>query len=238
MAWATVSPLAGTQPQGDFFVSDTTQREPLGTTITAVDPYWGAGKFIYLKSTDAVLKGSVVIWDESYNAVLCPTTAGQGFPVGIAAYPAASGNYFWAQLEGRCVYKTNATVAADTAVAVAAAGIVGTLANGKQILNCRNRVSATGTVVKTGGTVNGTSVLTFSQGYDGYFLGMAITGTGIPASSVVAVMDPDGKRFSIGSAIGTVDKLATATGSVSITGTYTGFGSGIINNPIAQGQIV
>ena len=237
MAWATISPTAGTQAQGDFQVPDTVQREPLGTTITAVDPYWGTGKFVYLKSNDAVLKGSLVMWDETYQAALLPNTTLQGFPFAVAMSPAASGTYFWAQTEGRCVYKNSATVAADAAVAISAAGIGGASAAGKQLVNFRQRVSATGTVVKTGGTVNGTSVLTFTQGYDGFFLGMAITGTGIPASSVVAVMDPDGKRFSIGSAIGTVDKLATATGSTSITGTYTGFSSAIINNPFAQGAI-
>ena len=238
MAWVSISPLAGTQPQMDFFVSDTVQREPLGTTIMAVDNFWGTGKFIYLKSNDAVLKGSIVSWDELYQATLTPTTAGQGFPVAVAMYPAASGNFFWAQTEGLAVYRTNATVAADTAVAVAAAGIVGTLANGKQIVNCRNRKAATATSTKVVNTTNGSSVLTAISGYDGIFLGGAITGTGIPSSSVVAAMDPDGKRFSIGSAIGTIDKLATGTASVTITQTFTGFGWGLINNPFAQGQIV
>jgi hypothetical protein len=67
---------------------------------------------------------------------------------------------------------------------------------------------------------------------------MALSGTGIPASTVVAALDPDGKRIYMGSAIATIDKLATATGSITLTGTYTGFGSGLINNPFAQGAIL
>lgn len=235
--FASVSPTLGTQPFNDWFVSDTVQRQPLGMTVTATDPYWGTGKFVYLKSTAAILKGSLVMWDEAYNAALLPSTANQGFPFGVAMYPAASGNYFWVQTEGRAVYATNATVAADAAIGVAAAGIAGTNAAGKQLLNVRNRISATGTVTVSVNTTNGNGILYASKGYDGFFLGAALSGTGIPASTIVAGLDPDGKRIYMGSAIGTFDKTATITGSATLTGTYTGFGSGILNNPIAQGAI-
>lgn len=235
--FASVSPTLGTQPFNDWFVSDAVQRQPLGQTITATDPFWGAGKFIYLKSNAAVLKGSLVMWDELYQAALLPSTTLQGFPFAVAMYPAASGNFFWAQTEGRCVYATNATVAADVAITVAAAGIAGTLVAGKQLVNVRNRLSATATVAKSVNTQNGTNVLMCPQGYDGLFVGIALSGTGIPASTLAAGLDPDGKRIYMGSAIGTFDKLATATGSITLTGTYTGFGSGMINNPFAQGAI-
>jgi hypothetical protein len=154
--------------------------------------------------------------------------------------PMASGTFGWLQLEGRAVYKTNATVAADTVIgiAAAAAGIAGTNTAGKQLVNVRNRISATGTKTFTASTVNGSSTLLVTNGYDGAFLGMALSGTGIPASTVVAALDPDGKRIYMGSAIATIDKLATATGSITLTGTYTGFGSGLINNPFAQGAIL
>lgn len=230
--------FAGPSPFNDWFAPDTTQRHVLGLEVVAVDPYWGLGKFLYIKSNDAILKGSLVAFNGSYNGVLLPSTAGQGFPFGVAMAPMASGTYGWIQVAGRCVYKTNATVAADTAVAVAAAGIAGTLANGKQLVNCRNVVAATGTTTVTAQTTNGTGVLKTS-GYDGFFLGMALSGTGIPASTVVAKLDPDGMTIYTGSAIGTLgDKNSTATGSITLTGTYTGFGSGMIMYPFAQGQIV
>ena len=236
--FASISPTPGTQPFNDWFVSDTVQRQPLGMTVTAVDPYWGTGKFVYLKSNDVILKGSVIIWDETYQATLCPNTTLQGFPVGFAMYPAASGNYFWAQTEGRVVYKTNATVAADAAIALAAAGILGASAASKQIVNLRNRVSATGTVTGSANTYNGTNVLYFPKGYDGFALGLALTGTGVGASAVVAGLDPDGKRVYTGTAIGTLTGAnQTATGFVTVTGTYTGYGSGVANNAFAQGAI-
>lgn len=236
--FAVIGSPAGSQPFNDWFTPDTTQRHVLGTKVTAVDPFWGQGEFLYVKSVAAVLKGSLVMWNSVYDGDLLPSTAGQGFPFGVAMAPMASGVYGWIQIAGRCVYKTNATVAADTAIAVAAAGIAGTLANGKQLLGVRNVVAATGTKTVTATTTNGNGILQTS-GYDGFFIGMALSGTGIPASTVVAKLDPDGKTIYTGSAIGTLgDKNSTASGSITLTGTYTGFGSGMINNPCAQGQVV
>jgi hypothetical protein len=236
--FSAISGFAGTQPFNDWFTPDTVQRHVLGTRVTAVDPYWGLGTFMYVKSNDAILKGSLVMWDESFNGALLPSTANQGFSFGVAMAPMASGVYGWVQVEGRAVYKTNATVAADAAIGVAAAGIAGTNAAGKQLLNVRNRVAATGIVTATATTTNGTNVLYCPKGYDGFFLGAALSGTGIPASTVVAGLDPDGKRIYTGSAIGTFgDKNSTATGNITLTGTYTGYGSGVINNPFAQGAI-
>lgn len=236
--FAAISPTVGTQPFNDWFTPDTTKRQPLGMVVTAVDPFWGTGEFVYVLSAGTLLKGSVCTWDEAYNAILVPSTTLQGFPLGVAMAPMASGVYGWLQISGRAVYATSATVAADAAIAIAAAGVIGASATGKQIVNARNRVSATGTVTVTVNTQNGTNVLFAPKGYDGFFLGMALSGTGIGASAVVAALDPDGKRIYTGTAIGTpTGANQTATGSVTLTGTYTGFGSGIINRPFAQGAI-
>lgn len=240
--------VAGNQPFNDWFAPDTVQRHPLGTKITATDEFWGLGEFIYVKSNDAILKGSLAAIGgaasalgvaTAYLGTLLPSTAGQGFPFGVAMAPMASGTFGWLQLSGATVYKTNATVAADTAVAVAAAGIVGTLANGKQLVGVRNTVAATGTNTVSAATTNGSGVIVCNGDYSGFFIGMAITGTGIPASTVVAKLDPDGRTVYTGSAIGTLgDKNCTATGQITMTGTYTGYGQGFIMNPFAQGQVV
>jgi hypothetical protein len=235
--FSAITPFAGTQPFNDWFAPDTTQRHALGVVIEAVDPYWGTGRFLYVKSNATIAKGNFCIWDETYQATLLPNTANQGFSTGVAMAPMASGTYGWLQLEGRAVYTTTATVAADAAIGITGAGTVGAVSAGKQILGVRNRVSATGTITGAATTQNGTGTLLFQKGYDGFFLGMALSGTGVPASTVVAGLDPDGKRVYMGSAIGTFDKTATATGSATITGTYTGYGSGVLNGPCAQGQI-
>lgn len=236
--FSAVTPFIGHNPFNDWFAATTDQRHPLGLTLMAVDPFWGTGEFMYFKSNDAILKGSLSMWDEVYQGTLLPSTALQGFSFGVAMTPVASASFGWMQLSGRCVYKTNATVAADVAIAVAAAGIAGTLVAGKQLLNTRNRIAATGTKTFTVNTQSGTGVLVAIAGYDGAFLGMALSGTGIPASTVVAALDPDGRRIYTGSAIGTLgDKNSTATGQITLTGTYTGFGGAIINRPFAQGAI-
>jgi hypothetical protein len=41
----------------------------------------------------------------------------------------------------------------------------------------------------------------------------------------------------MGSAVGTIDKLATASGTVSVTGTYTNFLVGYLNRAHVQGAI-
>ncbi len=236
--FSQVNPTVGVQPFNDWFAPDTVQRNQLGITVMAVDPFWGTGEFLYIKSNDTILKGSLVMWDESYNGALLPNTTLQGFPFGVAMAPMASGTYGWIQISGRAVYKTNATVAADAAIGITAAGVAGTLAASKQLVNVRNRISATGTKTFTASTQSGTGVLYCPNGYDGAFLGMALSGTGIPASTVVAGLDPDGKRILTGSAIGTFgDKNSTATGTITLTGTYTGYGSGVIKRPFAQGAI-
>lgn len=236
--FASISPVLGTQPFNDWFTPDTTQRHVLGMEVTAVDPFWGTGVFMYIKSNDALLKGSAVMWDEVYQGVLLPSTVTQGFPFGIAMAPIPSGSFGWIQTVGRAVIKTNATVAADGVLAVAAAGVLGATATGKQVLGIRNRISATGTKTFTVSTQNGTGILLAAGGYDGAFLGMALSGTGIPASTLVAGLDPDGKRIYTGSAIGTLgDKNSTATGTITLTGTYTGYGSAMLNRPSCM-QIV
>lgn len=237
--FASISPTLGTQAFNDFYTVDAVQRQPLGTVVTSVDPFWGTGEFIYLKSNDTIVKGSCVVWDETYTSVLCPNTANQAFPVGFAMPGAASATYyFWAQISGFTVYKTNATVAADAAMGLTAAGVLGASSAGKEIVNCRNRKAATATKTWTATTTIGTGVLVCPSGYDGAFLGMALSGTGIPASTVVAGLDPDGKRIYTGSAIGTLgDKNSTASGSITLTGTFTGYGAGVINRPNAQGRI-
>ncbi len=236
--FVTTHSVAGMQPINDWFSPDTTQRHPLGFVVDAFSPAFGQGRFIYIQSNDAILKGSLVAWDKDHKGVLLPSTAGQGFPFGVAIAPMASGTFGWIQVGGQAVYKTNATVAADTAVAVAAAGIVGTLANGKQLCGVRNVVAATGTITVTATTKNNSHILR-TNGYGKFTLGLALSGTGIPASTVVAKLDEDGRTIYMGSAIGTVgDKLATADGSITLTGTYTGFGVGILQSPFAQGQVV
>lgn len=225
---------AGPQPFNDWFLPDTVQRVQLGLQLEAVDPYWGWGVFQYVKSNDAILKGSAVIVGTmpTFLGTLYPNTANLASPVGFAMAPMAAGTFGWLQVAGAAVYKTNATVAADVPIGIAAAGIVGTFVTGKGFLGVHNVKSATATTALTNvQTTQNSNILFCPGGFDGWFLGMALSGANIPASTVVASLNADGRTVVMGSAIGTPDKLATATGSITVTGTYTGFGAGLLTYP-------
>jgi len=232
--------FAGATPFNDWFAPDTTQRHPLGYIVDAVDPYWGYGKFQYIKSNDAILKGSLVIVGTfpTFLGTLLPNTASLGVPFGVAMAPMASGTYGWIQLVGCTVYQTSATVAADATVGIGAAGKVGAYSTLKGMVNVHNLKAATATTTWTANTTNGTGKIVVPNGYDGAFLGMALSGSGVPASTVVAKLDPDGKTIYTGSAIHTLgDKNSTATGSITLTGTYTGFGAGYIQYPSTSSAV-
>jgi len=231
--------FAGPTPFNDWFTPDTTQRMQLGTVIEAIDPYWGYGEFMYIKSNDAIIKGSLVIVGTfpTFLGTLLPSTASLGAPFGVAMAPMASGTYGWIQISGCAVYKTSATVAADAAVGIGSAGMIGAYSTLKGMVNVHNLKAATATTTVTAGTTTGTGVLT-TGGYDGFFLGMALSGTGIPASTVVAGLSSDGRTILTGSAIGTFgDKNSTATGTITLTGTYTGYGAGMIMRPSTSSAV-
>ena len=63
-------------------------------------------------------------------------------------------------------------------------------------------------------------------------VGVAVTGTGIPASTTITAIDPDNRTV-------TMSANATATGSVSVTGTYNDatifYNVVTVNRPGAQG---
>lgn len=236
------APLNGSvnpQPFNDWFSPSSTQRFPLLMKMEGVDPYWGYGEFLYGKAVSSTPKGSLCYQTATLGSFeLTPNTANLGQSIFVAMNKMAAADYGWYMSAGLAVVVTNATVAALAAIGIGAAGTAGTNGAGKQILGCTVMKSATATVAITNvQTQNGTGILK-TKGYDGWFLGMTLSGTGIPASTVVAALDPDGMTVYTGSAIGTLgDKTSTATGLVTVTGTYTGYGLLQINAPFGQGAI-
>lgn len=237
---ATQYPLIGSQPVGNFFTPDTVQRHPLGAVITYDDPYWGGGEAIYLAipATVAFKVGEVVTYGTNqYQAVDVPNTANLAYGVAFAlnanAANASSVQYGWFQTVGQALALSTASVAAGAAIGIAAAGKLGANSAGKQIQNAMVSLAATTTVVKANTqTVNGSPIIRPTS-TDGWFVGMAVSGTGIPASTTV---------LSIDTARGvTMSANATATGSVSVTGTYndgTNYWNVVtINGPSTQGAI-
>lgn len=238
---ATGFPLLGSQPVGNFFIPDSTQRHKLGATITVVDPYYGGQELIYLAVpvSTALKVGHAVTWDINNNIVALPNTAGQGVPVALAlnavASDASNVQYSWFVIEGQTLAWSNASVAAAALIGVVAAGQLGAVANGKEILNARVAAAATTTVAKANTSTQSGSTLLRVLNTDGWFVGIALSGTGIAASTTVTAIDPDNRTV-------TMNNAATATGSVTVTGTRndaTNFYNVVtIDRPFAQGQVV
>lgn len=241
MRFAPIPPVGLRQAIAQWFVPTTTQNHVLGMKVDAMDPYWGYGEFIYGKAAAALNVGNLVVQQATLGTFdKMPNTAALGQPCLVATNEFAISTYGWFQKAGIVPVKSTATVAAAVAVGLTGAGTVGAVTNGKQISGYIQLASQTGTkTFANTQTSNGDYRLICTVGYDGMFLGAALSGTGVPASTVVAGLDPDGKTVYMGSAVGTIgDKTATANGSVTVTATYTGYSLAHIESPFGQGQVV
>jgi hypothetical protein len=239
---ATAYPLIGSQPVGNFFVPDTTQRHPLGSIITFNDPYWGGGEAIYLQmpASTALKVGHILAYDTATADVAsaAANTANLGKSIAFlmnAVASNASAQYAWCIISGQFPVYSNASVAADTGIGIVAAGQAGAQAAGKQILNCRVTKPATTTVVKANTQQFSSTVLRATVGgTDGWFVGVALSGTGVGAAAVINAIDPDNRTV-------TASVVSTASNSVSVTGTYndaTSFWNVCtFNRPFLQGAI-
>lgn len=231
-------PILGTQPVGNFFQPDTVQRQPLGQTLSVSDPFYGGQELVYLAipTSTALNVGHAVTWDVNNTAVVLPNTANQGVPVAFSLNQVASNaalQYGWFIIEGQALCWSSASVAAAAAIGIVAAGQLGANSAGKEILGARVAAAATTTVVKANTRTQSGSTVIFPTNTDGWFVGMAVSGTGIAASSVITAIG-DLNRV-------TLNNAATATGSVSVTGTRndgTNFWNlVVVDRPQAQGAI-
>jgi len=223
----------GEGPMADIFAPDTIQRFVLGSQQDAVDPYFGYGRFIYLKypASQAVNPGRLLsVVDQTFLTADLPSTAGLGYPFVVARQVCASSataQYGWFQIEGVCPLQVNASVAAGVVIGNAAAGVGGTNTAGKQLLGVKVLQPSTFNLTKAANTVNGSAVIGVSN-VDGLFVGLTISGTGV--SGTILSLDPSGRFI-------TLSANATATGAITATFTYTGFVLAHISCPFTQGAI-
>lgn len=217
------SPLIGVEVAD--VASGYVPKVPVGTIATFYDPYWGGLECIRMSIpvSTAVRVGSLSTLTATLGYVAVPNTANLGQSVAVCSVDVPSNatftQYAWFVIAGRYPILSGASVAADTAFGITAAGSAGAIAAGKQLLNARVQVAATTTVVKTAQTQNGSPYLKVSNA-DGWFVGLAITGTGIPATTSVGAISADGTVITMVDTGTTTTDNATATGSVSVTGTY------------------
>lgn len=119
MAYQISTPLAGFQP---IAVTSTTQNHALGTIVTAIDPTYGEGEFIYLTGVASTAVGDVVVIDQGTTV---RAVAGSRGPAGVAMSANVASQYGWYQISGRAVVNTAGSVADNALVyATATAGSV------------------------------------------------------------------------------------------------------------------
>lgn len=234
----------------DFNASDDVMEMVPGTVIHAAGtdysttsnvPNWGLCELIYVRSTSSstFIPGRLLHLDKDFTILDMPNTANTGRPVYVSLTNWAAGNtttqYGWVLRSGTCPVSFSTAATAGAMYFNAAGQAQPGAAAGKQLLNATCLIAATGSFTRTVQTVNGSSRVKLS-GVAGVFTGQAVSGTGIPASSVVSSVDASGREIVIGSAIGT-PVAATATGSVTATFTHTGYGICHVDRACVQGQI-
>ena len=100
MAYIITSGVAGAQP---IATTSTVQNHPLGKIVTAKDPTYGEGEFIYLAGVSSTAVGSWVTYnmDDGGTTLLAPNAIG---PVAVAmSANDATTDYGWYQIQGKAV---------------------------------------------------------------------------------------------------------------------------------------
>ena len=149
MAYFIDSGLIGGQKIAD---TETTQYHPLGTIVTARDPTYGGGEFIYLLGVASTVVGSVVTYHPStYQTALCPVGNSLAKPIAVAMSANVAASYGWYQISGLAVAAKSATICC-----VAGAGIavktIGLISKTGSLAEIQGGVTATTASAKTGVT--------------------------------------------------------------------------------------
>jgi hypothetical protein len=203
---------------------------------------WGNAEVMSVSSVgaSAILPGTLVTIDKNFR--IAPTLASMantGSPVFVTLsdFQVGSTNeqFGWVLRSGitPVIYSVAATV--GKVFGGTSGKATPTPAAGVQILNAQCLIAAVSTFTRQGTTLNGSSKIKVPND-GGLYPGMAVSGTGIPGSSVVSSIDATGTSYVLGSAIDT-PASATATGTVTLTYTNTGYGIVQIDRPTFQSQI-
>lgn len=214
-------------PAGNALPGQGTSGISPGFMATAEDPVWGPGEFIFARAGGTIPLAALTVlqtaWDSNnltmqQNMVVCPNTANQSQSVYVYVgnTQLTVGQYGWFSMAGNYPVASNATVAAQTVVGVAAAGQIGATSAGKQIQGMISAIPATQTVASpvTGAYYSASGGFTIQiKNTAGFFPGAYVSGTGVGAAAICTSVDP------IRSIIG-VSVANSAAPSGNITATY------------------
>lgn len=222
--------------------TDTVQSFPFGFKVRAYEPIHGAGDFIYLQGVASTVAGSAVTYNPLTGVTtLDAATANDASPIAFALAPTVASLFGWYQIGGVAAAQNNGTAAAGNAFRKAT-GLIGSAAvAGTQILGgCKILVANGTTFTKTCTTRNGSTLLQVPN-FDGLFVGLPVSGTGIPGGTTIAAgynNSPNALNSSAGS-VGYINlsAAATADGTVTVTFTRTNFSLISGHDYFGQGQI-
>jgi hypothetical protein len=147
MAYVITNGIAGIQP---IATKSTTQNHPLGKIVTAKDPTYGEGEFIYLKGVASCALGTWVTYQND-GGVTTRATANAIGPLAIAMTSTTASYYGWFQINGMAIGKCLTLMASNTRVWLTgtAGSVDDTSVAGDGVNNAR---SAALTVVSSGVT--------------------------------------------------------------------------------------
>lgn len=219
----------------------TAQQLPYGTIVQGYDPLTGYGEFMYVQGVASCVSGSRLTYNPS-TGVTVLGTAGQngGLSCGFALAALVASTFGFIQVAGTAVAVNNATAAAGLGMVAASGAITSTAVTGGQLIGGTILVANGTTFTKTCTTRNGSTQL-FVPDFGGLFVGLPVSGTGIPgATTIAAGVDgaPNASGNGAGSGYVNLNNAATADGTVTITFTRTNFslfGGG--GRFVQQGQI-
>lgn len=217
-----------------------TPMVPVGTIVNGYDGIQGAGEFCYMIGVASTVAGSLVTYDHLFQTTLDAATANFSAPKAVAMAPTLAGQYGWYQVSGTALVANNATAVAGNAFAKASGQIGSAAVAGTQIMGARIAVANGTTFTKVGTTKNGSTQL-WVPNFDGLFVGLPVSGTGIAGGSVIAAGVDGGPNASNTNAAGmgfvNLNNAMTADGTVTVTFTRTNFSLVQMNRPSGQGQI-
>lgn len=204
-----------------------TQLRPFGDIVKAQDPIMGEGEFIYLQGVASVVPGSRVSYvPHTGVTTLSDATQNSGLPNAFAMATLVASTFGWFQISGSAIAVNGGTAAVGTGKIAAAGAITSAAVTGGQILGGVILVANGTTFTKTCTTKNGQTLLQVPN-FDGLFVGLPISGTGIPGGTTLAA-GLNGAPYAIGATPGgggyiTMSAAATADGTVTVTFTRTNF---------------
>lgn len=229
-------------PTPRLMETETVQNLPFGTIVRAYENLLGGGEFIFLQGVASTVAGSVVTYNPFTGVTtLGAATANDSSPIGIALAPTVASLFGWYQIGGVAVAANNGTAATGNAFTKATGTLGSAAVAGTQILGgAKILVANSSTFTKTCTTRNGSTEL-FCPNLDGVFVGLPLSGTGIPGGTTVAAgynNSPAGRSSSAGSSQSLImSAAATADGTVTVTFTRTNFSLLGGSRWFGQGQI-